>query len=188
MSILDLLIGKAMAQAPTLEPATDMAVPSAPNVLMPNLILIVSIIGLFVLFVYLPQKRRNREHSSMLSDLSKGDKVVTTGGIVGKVIKNSDNKELLLETGEGHRLTVLRAAISGKYEQIVVDKPQMTSVGANEKEQEKKKSANTKSDNQPAKDETSSKKKNNTTPKKAGSGSSDSSLKDKGKKKSRSAH
>ena len=48
----------------------------------------------------------------MLSELKKGDDVVTQGGIIGKVSGIKDN-ELTLQVQEGVRLRVLRSAVSG---------------------------------------------------------------------------
>lgn len=120
------IIAKAYAQAPTLEdaPAAAQQVGTG-DFLISNLLLIVAIVGLFILLVYLPQKRRNREHTEMLNQLRKGDKVVTNGGMVGKVVKNPGDTEVIIETGEGNRVTILRAAITGKYDQIVGQNPQM---------------------------------------------------------------
>lgn len=115
-----IFISKALAQAPTLE--DGQGVPpevGAGDVLIPNLLLVVAIIGLFVLFVYLPQRRRAKEHNEMLHELRKGDKVVTTGGIVGKIAKQPGETEIVIETADESKITVLRAAITGKYEHIV---------------------------------------------------------------------
>ena len=47
-----------------------------------------------------PQSLQQKNHSSMLSNLKKGDKVVTRGGILGKIIdfQGNDNKYLLTKT------------------------------------------------------------------------------------------
>lgn len=127
------IIAKAYAQAPTLEDVPDATQQvGAGDVLLPNLLLIVAIVGLFILLVYLPQKRRNREHNDMLNQLRKGDKVVTNGGMVGKVAKNPGETEVIIETGDGNKITILRAAITGKYDQIVGQNTQM----ANENKKE----------------------------------------------------
>jgi len=52
------------------------------------------LIGLFVLFYVIairPQRKRQKEHANMVSALSKGDEVVTTGGILGKITRIEDN-------------------------------------------------------------------------------------------------
>lgn len=51
---------------------------------------IVFLIGLFVIFYFLairPQRKRQKEHAQMVASLGKGDEVVTSSGILGKVVK-----------------------------------------------------------------------------------------------------
>ncbi|MCF6777415.1 preprotein translocase subunit YajC [Thiotrichales bacterium 19X7-9] len=55
-----------------------------------NLQMILILVVFFAIFYFLlirPQMKRNKEHRQMLSEVSKGDEVVTNGGIVGKVAK-----------------------------------------------------------------------------------------------------
>jgi preprotein translocase subunit YajC len=52
------------------------------------------IIGLFVLFYFIairPQRKRQKEHAEMVSALNKGDEVVTTSGILGKIASLDEN-------------------------------------------------------------------------------------------------
>jgi preprotein translocase subunit YajC len=52
------------------------------------------LVGLFVLFYFIairPQRKRQKEHTDMVSALSKGDEVVTTSGILGKITRLEDN-------------------------------------------------------------------------------------------------
>ncbi len=52
------------------------------------------LVGLFVLFYFIairPQRKRQKEHTAMVSALNKGDEVVTTSGILGKIVKLEDN-------------------------------------------------------------------------------------------------
>jgi preprotein translocase subunit YajC len=55
-------------------------------------------VGLFVLFYFIairPQRKRQKEHALMVSQLSKGDEVVTSSGILGKVTSLDDNYMVL---------------------------------------------------------------------------------------------
>lgn len=48
------------------------------------------IVGMFVLMYFMiirPQRKRQKEHQSLIEGVSKGDEVLTTGGILGKVTK-----------------------------------------------------------------------------------------------------
>ncbi len=56
------------------------------------------LVGLFVLFYFIairPQRKRQKEHAEMVSALSKGDEVVTSSGILGKVTNLDDNYMVL---------------------------------------------------------------------------------------------
>jgi preprotein translocase subunit YajC len=51
---------------------------------------ILLIVGMFVLMYFMiirPQRKRQKEHQSLIEGVSKGDEVLTTGGILGKVTK-----------------------------------------------------------------------------------------------------
>ncbi|ADO76834.1 preprotein translocase subunit YajC [Halanaerobium praevalens] len=49
------------------------------------------IFGIFWFFLIRPQQKQKKEHQKMLDELTIGDKVVTIGGIKGKIIKIKDN-------------------------------------------------------------------------------------------------
>ena len=56
------------------------------------------LIGLFALFYFIairPQRKRQKEHTEMVSKLNKGDEVVTSSGILGKVTGLDDNYMVL---------------------------------------------------------------------------------------------
>ena len=59
---------------------------------------IVFLVGLFVLFYFIairPQRKRQKEHAAMVAALNKGDEVVTTSGILGKVTSLDENYMVL---------------------------------------------------------------------------------------------
>ena len=65
--------------------------PSAPG---GDLFQIAFLIGLFVLFYFIairPQRKRQKEHTDLVSALSKGDEVVTSSGILGRITSLDDN-------------------------------------------------------------------------------------------------
>ena len=56
------------------------------------------LVGLFVLFYFIairPQRKRQKEHAEMVQALNKGDEVVTSSGILGKVTSLDDNYMVL---------------------------------------------------------------------------------------------
>ncbi|MBX7057799.1 MAG: preprotein translocase subunit YajC [Leptospirales bacterium] len=70
--------------------------------------------GLFLfmwLFVMRPQRKEEKRKKEMLSLLKKGDRVVTTAGILGSVA-NVKDETVTLNVGDGARIEFLRSAIS----------------------------------------------------------------------------
>lgn len=72
------------------------------------------LILIFVVFYFLlirPQQKRQKQHKEMLGQLRRGDKVVTSGGILGTVNKVVSDTEVVLEIAEGVKVRVVRATI-----------------------------------------------------------------------------
>jgi preprotein translocase subunit YajC len=59
-----------------------------------------------------PQQKKVKEHQAMVEALRRGDQVVTQGGLIGKVTKVKDDKELEVELAEGVKVRVVRNTIS----------------------------------------------------------------------------
>jgi len=74
----------------------------------------VAIFGIFYFLVIRPQSKKAKETQRMLSELKKGDDVVTQGGIIGKISGIKDN-EITLQIQEGVRIRVLRSSVTGIY-------------------------------------------------------------------------
>jgi preprotein translocase subunit YajC len=69
---------------------------------------------IFVIFYFLlirPQQKKMKEHRAMLEALKRGDIVVTTGGLIGKVVHVED-AELGLEIAPGVRVKIARGMVS----------------------------------------------------------------------------
>ncbi|MFK2903794.1 preprotein translocase subunit YajC [Dyella ginsengisoli] len=72
------------------------------------------LIGLFVVFYFLmirPQMKRQKEHRTMLAALSKGDEVVTNGGIAGRVEEVGESF-LTVEIAPNVKVRVQKGAVS----------------------------------------------------------------------------
>ncbi|MGQ9609748.1 MAG: preprotein translocase subunit YajC [bacterium] len=59
--------------------------------LITGLIPIILIIGVFYFIMIMPQQKKIKKHQNMLKNLSKGDEVVTEGGIYGTIVGLKDN-------------------------------------------------------------------------------------------------
>jgi preprotein translocase subunit YajC len=73
------------------------------------------IILIFVIFYFLlirPQQKRQREHQNMLDRISKGDRVVTSGGLYGTVVGVKDNV-VVLKIAEDVKVEMTKASVSG---------------------------------------------------------------------------
>ncbi len=67
---------------------------------------------IFWLFIIRPEKKRNKEMQDMLSNIQVADKVVTTGGIIGRVLSVNDDT-VLIETGSDRtKIRVIKSAIA----------------------------------------------------------------------------
>ncbi len=85
--------------------------PQQPNLLMSILPLLV-IFGIFYLLLILPMRKRQKKHQEMLKAVTKGDRVVTTGGIFGTVVAVEGDK-VQLRVAENVKLLVALSAIAG---------------------------------------------------------------------------
>jgi preprotein translocase subunit YajC len=97
------LITPAFAQGAPGLPAADTLIQFVPFVLI------------FVIMWFLiirPQQRRAREHANMIKAVRRGDTVVTTGGILGRVTKVTDDPEIEVEIAEGVRVKLIRTMIA----------------------------------------------------------------------------
>ncbi len=69
---------------------------------------------MFVVFYFLlirPQQKRQKEHAEMVKNLKKGDRVVTSGGIIGTVHTLQDDYLVLRVGDQDTKIEVLRSAI-----------------------------------------------------------------------------
>lgn len=87
------------------------AAPAAQEPGFTGLILPLAILAMFFFLFVLPQQRRNREQKKMLQALTKGSEVVTSGGLLGRVVDLDDNF-VQIEVAENLAVHVQRHAIA----------------------------------------------------------------------------
>lgn len=80
------------------------------------------LIAIFYFMFFRPQRRQQERHRQLLGSLQRGDRVVTSGGLVGEVVHLKDD-EVTVKTGEA-RVVVLRANIANILNRSVEPKPQ----------------------------------------------------------------
>jgi preprotein translocase subunit YajC len=79
--------------------------------LVSTLIMFGAIFLIFYFMIIRPQQKRSKERDKMLSNMEKGDKIVTNGGIHG-VIAGLDEKTALIQISDNVKIKVERSAIT----------------------------------------------------------------------------
>ena len=76
---------------------------------------LIPLVLIFVVFYFLlirPQQKKAKAHREMIAGLRRGDRVVTSGGIVGQVQRVIGDTELSVEIAEGVRVRVMRSMVA----------------------------------------------------------------------------
>ncbi len=73
---------------------------------------LILIFAIMYLLLIRPQQKKAKEHQTMVAALRRGDQVVTAGGIMGKVSKVKDEREVELEIATGVNVRVVRNTIT----------------------------------------------------------------------------
>lgn len=82
-----------------------------------NMLLLVFFIGLIYFMMIRPQRKKDKEDKAMREALKVGDKVMTIGGVIGKVTKIT-NKTVVIATGEGRvKIEFVKTAIGSVVEE-----------------------------------------------------------------------
>jgi preprotein translocase subunit YajC len=79
------------------------------------LIQLLPFVLIFVIMYFLilrPQQKRVKAHQEMIKNVRRGDTVVTSGGLIARVIKVTDDSEIQIEISEGVRARLSRGMIS----------------------------------------------------------------------------
>lgn len=101
-----MFVSNAFAQTAGAAPAPD-----AWQVILAQLPMFVGVIGILYFLVLRPQQARVKAHQAMVAGVKRGDWVVTTGGLVGKVRQAADD-ELRVELATNVEVRVVRSAIA----------------------------------------------------------------------------
>ena len=97
------MITPAFAQTAPAAGGVDMFIQFVPFVLI--------FVIMYVLIIR-PQQKRAKAHQEMIKNVRRGDQIVTTGGLIGKVNKVVDDGEIEVEIAEGVRVRVARAMLA----------------------------------------------------------------------------
>ena len=100
-----MLITEAFAQ-------TANAAPAATTDTIIQLVPIVAMIAIVYFVLWRPQQRRAKEQRQMVQAAKRGDVIVTTGGIIGKVARSVDDFEVELEIAPNVKVRLARTGIA----------------------------------------------------------------------------
>ena len=76
-------------------------------------------LGMWFLIIA-PQRKRQKAHDKMLTEIKKGDEIVTTGGLFGTVIRVKDDR-FVVEIAENTRAELDKGFVSSKIEATIVE-------------------------------------------------------------------
>jgi len=86
--------------------AIEIAIPS---------LAVLAVLTAAYLFLIRPQLKRTTEHDLLLSSLNLGDRVVTGGGLIGKIVKLEGKNVAEIELSKSVRVQALRSSIESKF-------------------------------------------------------------------------
>jgi len=73
-------------------------------------------IGIFYFFMIRPQRKRQREHQELVSELKRGDSVITAGGIYGQIESISEDS-VVIKVESGATMRVAKNSVALKREE-----------------------------------------------------------------------
>ena len=74
----------------------------------------IPLILIFLIFYFLlirPQQKKQKEHKILLGSIQRGDEILSSGGILGKVLK-VDNDKLTVEIAKGVNVSIIRSTVA----------------------------------------------------------------------------
>lgn len=78
-----------------------------------NFLPIILIFGVFYVLIIRPQQKKMEEQNKMIKALQRGDRIITSGGIHGKIVKVENDDNLIIEIADGVQIKVVRSHVSG---------------------------------------------------------------------------
>ena len=88
------------------------AAPGGGGGLIIQLLPFILIFAIIYFLILRPQQKRAKAHRELVAALRRGDSVVTSGGLIGKVAKVIDDNEISIEVAEGVKVRLLRSSVT----------------------------------------------------------------------------
>ena len=94
---------------------------------------LILIFGVFYILLIRPQQKKVKAHREMLNNLRRGDKIITSGGIIGTVNKVADNRELQVQVSDDVEIKIAPGMVADLYTSTELEKKQPAKENQNEK-------------------------------------------------------
>lgn len=114
-----------------ISPAYAAAGPSGTDFL--SFLPLLAVLGVMYFFFFRTQQKKDKQHKELITNLKRGDRVLTNGGMIGVISKVGSEQEVLLEIADGVRVSFLKGMIS-----TVLGQTNLKESAEKEKEKEKK--------------------------------------------------
>lgn len=85
---------------------------SAEKMMMDNLFILGMLFFIFYFILIRPQQKRSKIHRDMMKALSKGNKIITTGGIIGTIAKLDGDDVVVVEVAQGIKIRMARSSVA----------------------------------------------------------------------------
>ena len=85
---------------------------------------LILIFGVFYILLIRPQQKKVKQHREMLNNLRRGDKIITSGGIIGTINKVADNRELQVQVSENVEIKIAPGMLADLYTSTEIEKKQ----------------------------------------------------------------
>lgn len=89
------------------------AAPTLMDIVSPQTLMIIALFGVWFFLVIRPQNKKYEEQNKMIKALQRGDRIVTSGGIHGKIAKVEGDNLLIVEIADGVQIKLDRNNVQG---------------------------------------------------------------------------
>ena len=83
---------------------------------------LILIFGVFYILLIRPQQKKVKQHREMLNNLRRGDKIITSGGIIGVVDRVMEDDRIEVVIGESTKVQIIRSTITSLLKKEEVKK------------------------------------------------------------------
>ena len=81
-----------------------------------GIIMLIVIFALFYFLLILPQQKQAKKHKEMINNLQKGDKIITSGGLIGTIVAVTE-KDITVQLAENVKVKLIKSYVATKLEE-----------------------------------------------------------------------